>query len=248
MAMDLVGKIALVTGASKGIGRATAIAFAKEGCSVAINFKSDSDASKAVLEECDRYSKGNMLVQADASKESEVSKMFAKFKEQFTHLDILVNNAGIFDENDNPTNIEAFENVYRNNFLSCVMVTKYALPMMKQGKIINVSSIHGRLGYGRPSATAYSAFKAALENYTKNLAKELAPEILVNAIAPGRVATSMWGSPDSAEQVELGKVHLIKRMIQPEEIAEGVIFLTKSDVMCGEVLTIDGGMSLVTLG
>ena len=246
--MDLVGKMALVTGASKGIGRATAIAFAKEGCSVAINFKSDLEDAKAVLEECNRYSKGNMLAQADVSKENEVSKMFVKLKEQFTHLDILVNNAGIFDENDSPTNVEAFENVYRNNFLSCVMVTKYALPIMKQGEIVNVSSIHGRLGHGRPSAIAYSAFKAALENYTKNLAKELAPEILVNAIAPGRVATPMWGNPDDKEQTELGQVHLIKRMIQPEEIAEGVIFLTKSDAMCGEVLTIDGGMSLITLG
>jgi len=248
MAMDLVGKVVLVTGASKGIGRATAIAFAKEGCSVAINFKSDSKAAKAVLEKCDRHSKGNLLVQADVSKESKVSDMFVKLKEQFTHLDILVNNAGIFDENDSPTNVEAFENVYRNNFLSCVMVTKYALPLMKQGKIINISSIHGRLGYGRPSAIAYSAFKAALENYTKNLAKELAPEILVNAIAPGRVATPMWGNPDSAEQKELGKVHLIKRMIQSEEVAEGIVFLTKNEAICGEVLTIDGGMNLVTLG
>jgi len=246
--MNLIEKVTLVTGASKGIGRATAIAFAKEGCSVAINFKSDSGAAEAVLEECSRYSKGNMLVQADVSMEGDVSKMLEKIGRQFPRLDILVNNAGIFDETDSPTNVEAFENIYRNNFLSCVMVTKYALPLMKQGKIINISSIHGRLGYGRPSAIAYSAFKAALENYTKNLAKELAPGVLVNAIAPGRVATPMWGNPDDKEQVELGQAHLIKRMIQPEEIAEGIIFLTKSDVMCGEVLTVDGGMSLVTLG
>jgi 3-oxoacyl-[acyl-carrier protein] reductase len=119
---------------------------------------------------------------------------------------------------------------------------------MKTGKIVNVSSIHARLGHGRPSAIAYSSFKAATENYTKNLAKELAPNILVNAIAPGRVNTSMWGDPGATEQKELGKVHLIKRMIQPEEIAEGIIFLTKNDAVCGEVLTIDGGMSLVALG
>ena len=211
--MNLIEKVTLVTGASKGIGRATAIAFAKEGCSVAINFKSDSGAAEAVLEECSRYSKGNMLVQADVSMEGDVSKMLEKIGRQFPRLDILVNNAGIFDETDSPTNVEAFENIYRNNFLSCVMVTKYALPLMKQGKIINISSIHGRLGYGRPSAIAYSAFKAALENYTKNLAKELAPGVLVNAIAPGRVATPMWGNPDDKEQVELGQAHLIKRMI-----------------------------------
>ena len=119
---------------------------------------------------------------------------------------------------------------------------------MKTGKIVNVSSIHGRLGHGRPEAIAYSAFKAALENYTKNLAKALAPAILVNAIAPGRVATPMWGEPTAAEKAQLGDVHLIKRMIEPEEIADGILFLIKNDAVCGEVLTVDGGMGLVTFG
>lgn len=108
--------------------------------------------------------------------------------------------------------------------------------------------MHARLGHGRPSAIAYAAFKAALESYTKNLAKALAPRILVNAVAPGRVATAMWGNPSAAKQKELGKAHLIKRMVQPEEIADGIVFLVKNDAVCGEVLTIDGGMSLVTLG
>jgi len=246
--MKLNKKIVLITGASKGIGKATAIAFAKEGCSVIINFKSDEKLAQNVLDECDRHSEGNIIMKADVSNEAEVSGMLQKIKSDFYHLDILINNAGIFDENDGTTNIEAFENVYRNNFLSCVITTKYALPLIKEGKIINISSIHGRLGYGRPTASAYSAFKAALENYTKNLAKEVAPKILVNAVAPGRVATPMWGDPDAKEQEELGQVHLIKRMIQPEEIADSIIFLSKNDAMCGEILTVDGGMGLVTLG
>lgn len=246
--MKLQGKVVLITGASKGIGRATAIGFAKEGSSVIINFKSDSASAQEVLNECNKYSKGNIILKADVSKESGVKEMFKKIEDKYTGLDILVNNAGIFDEKDSPTNIEVFDNVYRNNFLSCILVTKYATELMKEGKIINVSSIHGRLGHGRPEAIAYSAFKAALESYTKNLAKELAPKILVNAVAPGRVATAMWGSPDAEKQKELGKVHLIKRMIQPEEVAESIIFLAKNDAICGEVLTIDGGMGLVTLG
>lgn len=246
--MKLNNKVALITGASKGIGKATAIAFAKEGCSVIINFKSDIDQAQQVLNECNHYSKENMIICADVSNEKEVSEMFNKIKQEFPNLDILVNNVGIFDKNDNPTNIEAFENVFKNNFLSTVMVTKNAIPLMQEGKIINISSIHGRIGHGRPSAAAYSAFKAALENWTKNLAKDLAPKILVNAIAPGRVATSMWGNPNATEKTELGQVHLIKRMIEPEEIADAIIFLTKNDAICGEVLTIDGGMSLVTLG
>lgn len=246
--MKILGKTVLVTGASKGIGAATAIAFAKEGCNVVINYKTSSHDAQAVLKECNRYSKKNMLVKADVSKEKEVAEMLKKVKKEYSGLDILVNNAGIFDESDAVTNINAFENIFRNNFLSNVLVTKYALPLLSSGKIINVSSIHGRLGHGRPGAAAYSSFKAALENYTKNLAKELAPKILVNAVAPGRVVTPQWGNPGPKEQKKLGKVHLIRRMIQPEEVADSIIFLTKNDAMCGEVLTIDGGMSLVTLG
>lgn len=246
--MKIKNKIVLVTGASKGIGKATAVAFAKEGATVIINFKSDLQAARQVLAECNTFSTGHTLLQADVSDETSVATMFRDIKMKFFRLNILINNAGIFDEQDTSTNIHVFDTIYKNNFLSCVMVTKYALQMMKQGRIVNVSSVHGRLGHGNPGAIAYSAFKAALESYTKNLAKELAPAILVNGIAPGRVATSQWGNPDEKEQHELGKVHLIARMIQPEEIAQCIIFLAKTDILCGELLTADGGMSLVTLG
>ncbi|HRH33392.1 MAG TPA: SDR family oxidoreductase [bacterium] len=241
-------KTALITGASRGIGQAIAIALSNDGYSVAINFKSDFESAQEVLKECNKHSQCNILIQGDVSEEHDVTNIFEKIKTEFGHIDVLVNNAGIFDEDDNPTNIKTFNNIYKNNFLSALLVTKYALPLIQTGKIINISSVHGRLGYGRPMTAAYSAFKAALENYTKNLAKELAPKILVNAIAPGRVATSMWGDPDKEEQNELGKVHLINRMIQPEEIADVAMFLIKNNAICGEVLSVDGGMSLVTLG
>jgi 3-oxoacyl-[acyl-carrier protein] reductase len=246
--MILQNKTVLVTGASSGIGKAIAIAFSKEGSTVILVYRSNTDSAKEVLEECNKYSKGNVLIQADISNEDSVKEMCANIKEKFSSIDVLINNAGIFNEHDSPTNLEAFQNVYETNFLGPVMVTKYVLDLMKEGKIIFTSSIHGRLGHGRPSAIAYSAFKAALESYIKNLAKELAPNILVNAIAPGRVNTPQWGNPDEKEQDELGQAHLIKRMIQPPEIADGFIFLAKNDAVCGEVLTMDGGMSLVTLG
>jgi len=246
--MDLQGKKVLITGASKGIGRAAAIACAREGCTVAINFKTDSNAAREVLKECNKHSEGNFIVKADVSAEKEVKKMLREVKKRFNRLDALVNNAGIFDESDAPTNIAAFENVYKKNFLSVIMVTKYALPLMKEGKIVNVSSIHGRLGHGRPSAIAYSAFKAALESYTKNLAKELAPKILVNAIAPGAVMTPMWGRLSAKEERAIGAKHLIQRMIRPEEIADAILFLMKNDAMCGEIVTIDGGSGLMSLG
>ncbi|MBU6370887.1 MAG: SDR family oxidoreductase [Patescibacteria group bacterium] len=239
--MELKNKVVLITGASKGIGKAAAIAFAKEGCSVVINFKSDTKAAEGTLNECDKYSQGNFIAQADISKENEIAGLFQKIKKKISHLDILVNNAGIFDENDSPTNIASFEKIYRNNFLSAIMVTKYALEILKEGKIVNISSVHGRLGGGRPEAAAYSAFKAALENYTKNLAKQVAPKILVNAVAPGPTLTPMWGNMSPKEQKEISKNHLVQRMIKPDEIADGIIFLAKNDAVCGEILTIDGG-------
>lgn len=243
--MKLKDKVVLVTGASKGIGRATALTFAKEGCHVIINFKSDLKSAQEVFKECNGYSRNCNLMQADISNQKSVSGIFEQINKHFGSLDILINNAGIFNPNDNYTNIEAFENIFRNNFLGAVIVTKYALPLMKKGKIVNISSIYARLG--SPNAIAYSAFKASLENYTKSLAKELAPDILVNAVSPGRVTTQMWGSPDEDKQKILGRAHLIRRMIQPKEVADAVVFLAKNDAICGEVLTIDGGLSLVTL-
>lgn len=245
--MNLKKKIALVTGASKGIGAASAIALAKEGCSVIINYKSDTKSAQKVLDICNNFSDRNITLKADISSETNVKRMFSTIKDKFSSLHIIVNNAGIFDSTDSPTNIESFDRVFRNNFFSHVFVNKYALDILKQGKIINISSIQGRLGYGRPAAIAYAASKAALESYTKNLAKQLAPKILVNAVAPGRVTTPLWGKQSLKQLKELGKVHLIKRMIEPDEIADSVIFLAKNDAVCGEVLTVDGGYLLEKL-
>jgi 3-oxoacyl-[acyl-carrier protein] reductase len=245
--MNLQNKIALITGASKGIGAATARTLAQAGCTVIINYKSDAKAAKKILEQCNHLSKGHLMIRADVSKEAEVKKMMDIVNKHFKHLDILVNNAGTFDESDNLANVSVFEKLFRINFLSAIIVTKYSLKLMRQGKIINVSSIHGRLGYGRPTAAAYAAFKAALENYTKNLAKQLAPRILVNAVAPGRVLTPIWDNPSQKQQKHLGQAHLIKRMIKPEEIADAILFLVQNDAVCAEVLTIDGGYRLSTI-
>lgn len=241
-------KTALVTGAGQGIGAATAVALAKAGYSVAINYRSDDGTVQKVLDECNKHSEGNVLVKADVTNRSEISEMFQSIRDSFGALDVLVNNAGIFSEEDNPTNLEVFEEIHKSNFMSCVEVTKHALEIMDTGSIVNISSIHGRIGHGNPHAIAYSSFKAAMDSYTKNLAKDVAPDVLVNAIAPGRVHTPMWGAESDAEKEELGQVHAIKRMIEPEEIADAVLFLISNKATCGEILTVDGGMSLVTLG
>lgn len=242
--MELKDKIVLITGASLGIGKATAIILAKEGANVIINYNSNENSAKQVLQECNKYSKRNMIIKADITKDSEVKKMFEIIVKKYSKLDVLINNAGIFEESDSLTNLKAFENIWNTNFLAQVRITKYSLDIIKSGKIINVSSIHGKLGHGRPSAAAYSSMKAALDSYTKNLAKELAPKIIVNSIAPGKTLTPMWGNLKGEEEKELAKSHLINRFIRPEEVANGILFLIKNDAVCGEILTIDGGMSL----
>lgn len=246
--MEPRDKVALVTGASQGIGRATAIELSKQGASVVINFMSNRKAAEEVLKECNKFSKNNRVIEADITKENEVSKMFGEIKRAYGKLDILVNNAGIFDENDNPTNIQAFKKVFESNFLAQVEIIKQGLGLMKEGKIVNVSSVHGRIGHGRPDVIAYSAMKAAFDSYTKNLAKDLAPKILVNAIAPGKTLTPMWGEMSVKEEKELASTQMINRFILPEEIADGILFLIKNDAMCGEILSIDGGMTLKSLG
>lgn len=241
-------KIALITGASSGIGRAISIALSQSGYSVIIHYHSNKRKADEVLKICNEFSSENMIVQADISNESEIKKMFQEISQMYSHIDVLVNNAGIFDETDNPYNLEAFERIYKNNFLGAVIVTKYAVEVMEYGCIVNISSIHGKLWNGSPEAIAYAAMKAALESYTKNLAKDLAPKIRVNAIAPGRVNTPMWGIESEQEKKRLGEVHLIERMIEPEEIADAVKFLIQNSAICWEILVVDGGMSLVTLG
>ncbi len=245
--MEIKDKNVLITGASQGIGKSTAINLSKQGANIIINFNSNEKLANEVLKECNKYSQKNMVIKANITNENEVKEMFSKISKRYNKLDILVNNAGIFDESDNPTNLKAFENVFNVNFLAQIRITKYTLEIMKKGKIVNVSSVHGKIGQGRPSAIAYSAMKAALDSYTKNLAKDLAPNIIVNAIAPGKTLTPMWGELKEKEEKELASTQLIDRFILPEEIAEGVSFLIKNDAVCGEILTIDGGMSLKTL-
>lgn len=243
--MKIKNTKSLVTGASKGIGAAIAIELAKNGSSVIINYNSDKGSALKVKQECDKYSKGNLCIQADITDEKQVKKMFTEITKKFKSLDILVNNAGIFDSTDNPTNINAFQNIFEHNFLAHIKIIGNALRIMKKGKIINISSIHGMLGQGRPTAIAYSAMKSALNSYTKNLAKDLAPKINVNAIAPGKTITPLWGEMSDKEIKEGSKTQLINRWVMPEEIAHTAIFLIENDAVCGEIITVDGGGTLV---
>lgn len=246
--MILKNKTILITGASKGIGRACALAFAEQGANVIINYLNDEGAAQEVATDAGTHGVKALVVKADISNQEQVDAMFAKVKAEFGTIDVLVNNAGLFAHGDSPDNLEAIQQVFDTDFFGEIRVTNAARKLMSKGKIIFISSIHGKLGHGRPTAIGYSAAKGALDHYMKNLAKALAPDILVNSIAPGRTLTPMWGEMDEAEKAKLAHGHLIERWIEPSEIADGAVFLAKNDAICGEVLVIDGGMSLRTLG
>lgn len=246
--MVLKGKTVLVTGGSKGIGRAIVEAMAEQGANVIINYLNDEKAAKEVAVKARGHSVKAMTVRANITSQDEVAIMFNDIKKEFPVIDVLVNNAGLFDENDGPDNIEAFKNLFDTDYLAQIRITNEARKLMKKGKIIFISSIHGKLGHGSPGAIAYSSIKAALDSYMKNLAKALAPDILVNAVAPGRTLTPMWGDMDEAFKAKMADGQLINRWIEPSEIADSVVYLAKNDAVCGEVLVVDGGMSLKILG
>ncbi|WKZ30083.1 MAG: SDR family oxidoreductase [Candidatus Dojkabacteria bacterium] len=246
--MELKNKTVVITGGSSGIGKATAIQYAKEGANVIIVYKEDGQGALSVKDLCAEYGGNHAIVKADLTNKNDIEKLVAFLAEKYHAIEILVNNAGIFMGSKTASDGEIFQAHFDVNLLSIVHVTDALLPLIKQGKIVMVSSIHGRLGHGRPEAAAYSAMKAALDNYTKNLAKELAPNILVNSVAPGKTMTSMWEGLSDAELSEEAAEQAIGRFITADEVADAILFLTKNDAMCGEILTIDGGMSLITLG
>lgn len=246
--MTLKDKTVLVTGGSKGIGRACVEAFAKEGANVIINYAHDETAAQETAEAAQKHSVKTLAIQADVTKQAEVDTMFHKIKQEFPSIDVLINNAGIIVKGDGPDNIEAIEEVFETDFFGQIRVTNAARPIMQKGKIIFISSIHGKLGHGRPGAIGYSAAKAALNSYMKNLAKVLAPDILVNTIAPGRTLTPQWGELTEEFKKSHAAGQLINRWIEPSEIADGAVHLAKNDAVAGEVFVIDGGMSLKVLG
>lgn len=246
--MELKDKVIVITGASSGIGKAAAISYAKHGANVVIVYKNDDKNAELVKDLCSECGGSHAIVKTDITNSSDLEKLVTFIKETYGRVDVLVNNAGIFAASKTASDPEIFAQHFQTNLLAVAQITEAIIPLMNQGKIIMVSSVHGKIGHGRPEAAAYSAMKAALDNYTLNLAKELAPKILVNGVAPGKTLTPMWDGLTEDELKTEAAEQLINRFVTAEEVADAIMFLTKNDAMCGEIVTIDGGMSLKTLG
>jgi len=246
--MNFKGKVVLVTGSSRGIGRSIAVKFAKEGASVVINYRSSENQAKAITEIISSYS-DCMCIQADVSKEKDVKRMIDTIIERYGHLDILVNNAGIAIDNDfKDRHVKDWQETLNTNLIGVFLTSKYAGKYMLQnqyGKIINISSTNG-IDTIYPYSIDYDASKAGLINMTKNLAIEFAPVINVNAVAPGWVDTGMNDDLSKSYLKSEMERTLLKRFAEPEEIANVVLFLA-SDMaryIDGETIRVDGGLKV----
>lgn len=246
--MKLQNKTAIITGASRGIGRATAMLFAQEGARVVVNYKTNLHLAEAVVGEIKQTGGIAIPVQADVSTEKGVKKLVSETLRRFNTIDVLVNNAGeIIRPGDWKTDVSVWQKTIDANVTSNFLMTREIAPIMlrqNSGSIVNLTSIFGILGGA--AVLAYTASKGAIVTMTKGFAKELAPYIRVNAVAPSNVMTDMtWGAGEKLIEV-MRKATLLKRIAEPDEIARGILFLASDDAsyITGEILTIDGGFSL----
>ncbi len=243
--MKLKNKIAIITGSSRGIGRVTAIMFAKEGTKVVVNFVKEKEKAEEVEKIIGK--KNCLVVQADVATEEGVKKLVGETLKRFGRIDILVNNAGAIGERGWKTGIEAWHETLDINLTSAWLMTKEVVPFMEKqgaGSIVNLASTVGLLGVA--PILAYSCAKGGLVSMTKAFAKELAPKIRVNAVAPSNVMTDMTKSA-GPDLIELFREQTpLKRIAKPEELAKAILFLASDDAsyITGDVLVVDGGYSL----
>lgn len=244
----LAGKVAVVTGASKGIGAAIAKHLAAEGAAVVVNYSSSKDGAEHVVGDITSGGGRAVAVKANVAKKADIDQLFAETTKAFGLIDILVNNAGIYEFSpvDDITE-EHFRKQFDLNVLGVTLATQAALRQFnpKGGSIINISSVVSMLGV--PSAAVYSGTKGAVDAITRSLAKELGPRgIRVNAINPGMVETEGVHAAGIAESDMRKQVEAqtpLGRIGQPQDIATAAVFFASSDSawITGETLTVAGG-------
>src|SRR5512145_1661911 len=245
--MKLTGRTALVTGGSRGIGRAIALALGEEGADVAVNYVSSEGPARDVVENVKKMGRRAMLAQADVGDYPDTFRMAQHVLAEFGHLDILVNNAGI---NSDKTFVKmdhaSWRKVLGINLDGVFNCTKVFIDqMLKQsyGRVVNMTSVIGQIGnFGQAN---YAASKAGVAAFTKSLAKELAGKgVTVNAVAPGFIATEMvTGIPDKVKERLLAQIPL-HRFGTAEEVARAVVYIVSSDgdYITGAELSINGGL------
>lgn len=241
-----MGRTVLITGASRGIGRATAVVFAKNGFNVAVNYCRSEDKANALIDELKGYGVKAAAYRADVSDKSAVTEMFRRAEAELDKISVLVNNAGIAEQAlFSDITEEMWDRMFDVNVKGAYNCTQAALPSMiheKYGRIVNVSSMWGISGAS--CEVHYSASKAALIGFTKALAKEVGLSgISVNCVAPGVIETDMNAALSEEAMNVLKEDTPLNRIGAPKDAAEAIFFLSsdKAGFITGQVLSVDGG-------
>ncbi|MCP8615266.1 SDR family NAD(P)-dependent oxidoreductase [Salirhabdus salicampi] len=246
----LKNRVAVITGGSRGIGKGIAIAYANEGAHIAFTYRSNKEEADKTAKELESYGVKALPIQADMGEQQQIINMAHQIKEVFGAIHIIVNNAGTIGKEyplvDMP--VEEWDKLMNVDLRGVFLTTKYLLPLMNKdmvGKIINVSSELSLKG--RANFTHYTAAKGGINSLTKSLALELAPNILVNTLAPGPVETDMILSDMDEEWIEKEKDVPLKRLGTVEEMAATALLLASDDgnYFCGQTISPNGGAAFL---
>ncbi|MEE9150237.1 MAG: 3-oxoacyl-ACP reductase family protein [Thermoplasmata archaeon] len=241
-------KSVLVTGASRGIGRATALKLAGEGYAVGVNYRDNSEKAREVVNNIIESGGEAVALRANVGNEEQMNEMMITFAGEFGEIYGLVNNAGIYERKRFfELTLQDWEETIKTNLTGTFLCTKAALPYIPEGgRIVNSASVLAHMGSNQ--GTHYAASKAGIIGFTKSLAREIAPrKITVNVVAPGATDTDIIAHDMPEKRSEREKIALMGRVGQPEEIADAIVFLLseKAGYITGETVNVNGGMWMV---
>ncbi|MBG9769635.1 SDR family NAD(P)-dependent oxidoreductase [Bacillus vallismortis] len=246
--MNVMNKIALVTGGGTGIGRAASMELAKRGAIVAVNYSRSQSEAEETVEMIQKSGGQAFAIRTNVSKEREVQDMVQSIVKTYGTIDVLVNNASMtrhipMDDLEAATE-DVWDELYAVNVKGMFFCARAVVPFMKKSKagaIVNVGSIAGITGAG--SSMPYAVSKSAVHGLTKSLAHALAPEIRVNGVAPGAVATRWWAGQEEKMKSMIGTLPL-QRMAESDDVAKLICSLVEQESLTGQIITVDSGQTL----